>query len=243
MNCVSGYRAFFPLKLSGSPRPNQPYEFIQLALNPNGYGPSGGNFAHSLLGIHYYFDFSMEELNRISVGGTTDTFLLSPESLALVNAPIPDGFFPEGYNTATFGTPRMGGHRINVSNVLSFAGNRANPGIVFGQYNGQLIFQEPVLFDEHLASVTGEGCDEAAEAGNDDCQSCVDLAQPEKYRRAGYYASRYCTTHNPGPNANIEFEISNFELKSASANNSASSNAVGALLVSVFTYLSYLFTI
>ena len=34
--CVSGYRSFFPLKSDNEPRPNQPFEFIQLAWNPLG---------------------------------------------------------------------------------------------------------------------------------------------------------------------------------------------------------------
>ena len=229
--CVSGYRAFFPLKSENADRPDQPYEFVQLSWNPNGYGSSSGAFARPLLGVHFYFNATIDTVNGIGVG-TADS-LLTEDALARVNMPVPTNFFPEGYNTFAFGTPRMGGHRVNFVRVMQNAGTR-NQGIIFGQYDAELIFVEPVIFDEQITTITGSACDEADEAGDSACQKCQPVDQPARYRQGGYYATQYCTTHIPDTNGNalLEFTLHDFKLKEANPV-SSSSNSSGTTVINL----------
>ena len=95
-----------------------------------------------LVGVHFYFDITMEELNEIKVGGTPITNFLDPESLHDTQIAPPIDYVPPAFFTRVFATPRMGGHLLNLNrNRDDFARTgRFAQIMILGQNKGRLIF-------------------------------------------------------------------------------------------------------
>lgn len=147
------------------------FNHILFGWNPHGHPPKNiYDVAH--FDIHFY-TISPEERQKITAQG---------DDLAKAYlAPAPE-YVPAGYilppDTAV---PDMGAHWINTQ-ASELNGQPFTKTFLFGNYNGQIIFYEPMItrsFFETKVNVTEF------------------IKQPQKYAKPGYYPTRYSAKYDP----------------------------------------------
>jgi hypothetical protein len=148
-----------------------PIDHIGLNWNPNGHEPQGV-FDVPHFDIHFYM-ISVKEQMAIPAW--------SPETDAAFNNYPPMGYMPADYFTPpgpATAEPQMGKHwlPINLPAYLPFS-----KIMIYGSYNGQLIFVEPMITLDYLLS---------------NVDFSADYSQPEHFEKAGNYPTMYNIYHN-----------------------------------------------
>jgi hypothetical protein len=148
-----------------------PFDHIGLNWNPDGHEPEGV-FDVPHFDIHFYM-ISLEEQMAIPAW--------SPETDAAFNNYPPMGYMPADYFTPpgpATAEPQMGKHwlPINLGAYLPFS-----KIMVYGSYNGQLIFVEPMITLDYLLS---------------NVDFSIDYSQPEHFAKAGNYPTKYNIYHD-----------------------------------------------
>ncbi len=147
-----------------------PYTHIAIDWNPQGHEPP------QLYGVpHFDFHFymiSQEERNQITAIG---------EDLARVERKPPSQFVPKGYMWTPGGVPHMGAHRIPLNAPELHGGKFANT-FIYGFYNGQMAFIEPMVTVAYLQT-------------HPSFYSPVPV--PTRYAQPGYYPTGYAVVYNP----------------------------------------------
>jgi hypothetical protein len=147
------------------------FKHIGLNWNPNGHPPE------KIYDVpHFDFHFYMiteEERNGITVKGD-DVARSSKQPAA--------EFVPEGYvNAPDPAIPRMGAHWVNpLSHELH--GQAFDRTFIYGSYNGQLIFAEPMITKAFLEAKT---------------DVTEEIKLPAKYAQHAYYPTKYSVRYNP----------------------------------------------
>lgn len=148
-----------------------PFDHIGLNWNPHGHQPPGV-FDVPHFDIHFYM-ISVEEQMAIPAW--------SPSTDALFNAPVPLGYMPSDYSTPpgpATAEAQMGKHwaPTNLGDYLPFS-----KIMIYGAYNGQLIFVEPMVTLDYFLSNT---------------DFSINYSQPEHFAKAGNYPTRYNIYHD-----------------------------------------------
>jgi hypothetical protein len=148
-----------------------PFDHIGLNWNPDGHEPPGV-FDVPHFDIHFYM-ISVEEQMAIPAW--------SPETDAAFNNYPTIGYMPADYFTPpgpATAEPQMGKHwlPINLGAYLPFS-----KIMVYGSYNGQLIFVEPMITLDYLLS---------------NVDFSIDYSQPEHFAKAGNYPTKYNIYHD-----------------------------------------------
>lgn len=148
-----------------------PFDHIGLNWNPNGHEPEGV-FDVPHFDIHFYM-ISVEEQMAIPAW--------SPETDAAFNNYPPMGYMPADYFTPpgpATAEPQMGKHwlPINLGPYLPFS-----KIMIYGSYDGQLIFVEPMITLDYLLS---------------DPDFSMNYSQPEHFAKAGNYPTKYNIYHD-----------------------------------------------
>lgn len=148
-----------------------PFNHIGLNWNPQGHDPEGV-FDVPHFDIHFYM-ISVEEQMAIPAW--------SADTDAAFNLRPPVGYMPADYDTppgAATAEAQMGKHwlPINLGDYLPFS-----KIMIYGSYDGQLIFVEPMVTLEYLLS-------------NEDIS--IDYSQPEYFEKSGNYPTKYNIYHD-----------------------------------------------
>lgn len=158
-----------PLHLKA--KQSTPFDHIGLNWNPNGHIPEGV-FDVPHFDIHFYM-ISVEEQMAIPAW--------SPETDATFNLYPPMGYMPADYGTPpgpATAEPQMGKHWLpnNLGAYLPFS-----KIMIYGSYDGQLIFVEPMITLEFLLS---------------NVDFSMNYSQPEHFAKAGNYPTKYNIFHD-----------------------------------------------
>ncbi|MBC7845968.1 MAG: hypothetical protein H7Y10_05710 [Flavobacterium sp.] len=158
-----------PLHLKA--KQSTPFDHIGLNWNPNGHVPQGV-FDVPHFDIHFYM-ISVEEQMAIPAW--------SPETDAAFNLYPPMGYMPADYGTPpgpATAEPQMGKHWLpnNLGPYLPFS-----KIMIYGSYNGKLIFVEPMITLDYLLS---------------NVDFSMDYSQPELFAKAGNYPTKYNIYHD-----------------------------------------------
>ncbi|NDP26705.1 MAG: hypothetical protein GZ087_04660 [Flavobacterium sp.] len=148
-----------------------PFDHIGINWNPNGHQPAGV-FDVPHFDFHFYM-ISVEEQMAIPEW--------SPVTDAAFNLYPPMGFMPADYGTPpgpATAEPQMGKHWApnNLGAYLPFS-----KIMVYGSYNGQFIFVEPMVTLDYLLSKT---------------DFSMNYSQPEHFVKAGNYPTKYNIYHD-----------------------------------------------
>ncbi|TDD97350.1 hypothetical protein [Flavobacterium cellulosilyticum] len=148
-----------------------PFDHIGLNWNPNGHEPKG-IFDVPHFDMHFYM-ISLAEQMAIPAW--------SPSTDAAFNLYPPMGYMPADYGTPpgpATAEPQMGKHWLtnNLGDFLPFS-----KIMVYGSYNGQLIFVEPMITLSYLLS-------------NDNFS--MEYSQPVHFAKAGNYPTKYNIYHD-----------------------------------------------
>lgn len=148
-----------------------PFDHIGLNWNPHGHQPE-----HVFDVPHFDFHFYM-----ISAQEQLAIPEWSPETDAAFNLYPPTGYMPVDYATPpgpATAEPQMGKHwaPMNLGDYLPFS-----KILIYGSYNGKVIFVEPMVTLDYLLS-------------NPDFH--VDYSQPEFFQKEGNYPMKYNIFHD-----------------------------------------------
>lgn len=161
-----------------------PFNHIGLNWNPHGHIPEGV-FDVPHFDIHFYM---------ISVAEQMAIPAWSEETDAAFNNYPPQGYMPADYFTPpgdATAEPQMGKHwlPVNLPDFLPFT-----KIMIYGSYDGNVVFIEPMITLEHLLSKM---------------DSYNDYSQPEFFQKPGNYPTKYNIYHNPD-NGNTYISLSGF---------------------------------
>ena len=152
------------------------YTHALVGWNPEGHEPPGiYDIPH--FDFHFYI---MPNEERLLIGPNDDA--------EFANAPDPK-YIPELYLQIPGGVPQMGAHWADLLSP-EFHGSVFTKTFIWGTYDGNVIFWEPMITRAYLLSHPDD---------------VVSLRQPQAYQADGYYATEYVITHSESPN---EFTVS-----------------------------------
>ncbi len=143
--------------------PVAPYDHITLDWNEHGHEPMQVyDLPH--FDIHLYF-MSMSQRNAIA-----------PTDSLEFNKPLPEDHLPPMYLETPGGVPRMGAHIIDLLSPEIAGTGTFTHTFIYGKYDGQLNFLEPMVTKAFLESKTQ--VDQA-------------IRHPSSWQESGYYPSGY----------------------------------------------------
>jgi hypothetical protein len=176
------HEASFVLPLHQKARQLTPFEHIYLNWNEMGHPPL------ELFGVpHFDFHFYMtsaEERDAIPA--------YTPGSLHDVLPPAP--YWPAGFVPTPGGEPQMGKHWVDIAHPV--APGTFTHTMIYGSYNGEMTFVEPMITLAYLLSGTN---------------LTMPYGQPAQYAETGtWYPTVYNITHADGKHY---VSLSNFVLR------------------------------
>jgi len=144
------------------------YTFVMLNWNPHGHDPIQ-IYGLPHFDVHFYI---VPNEMRMAIG---------PDDMKqFANAPATK-YVPEKYILVPGGVMAMGAHWADVTSP-EFNGSKFTKTFLWGSYDGNFIFWEPMITREYLLSHPDEN---------------ITLKQPSAYQRDGYYPTRYRVSYSP----------------------------------------------
>ncbi len=141
------------------------YDHIGVDWNPHGHIPQGV-FDRPHFDFHFYL-IDRDARSKITAVG---------DDLALAHKAPPAEFMPLGYILpAGTEVPNMGAHAIDP-NADEFTKKSFTKTFIYGFYDGEMIFVEPMITKTYLETKPND---------------LVPIAVPRGYSRHGYYPTRY----------------------------------------------------
>jgi hypothetical protein len=150
-----------------------PFKWITLNWNPHGHPVPPYNRGH------FDFHFFAWERQRIeAIGSGKCGELADCEDFRLATRPLEARYLPPGHIDVGAVVPRMGNHLLDSrSPEMTDSLTPFTRTFIYGAFDGELIFWEPMITLDVLRNATDE---------------CFEIRQPEAFRRAGYYPTKYC---------------------------------------------------
>jgi len=147
------------------------YTHVLMDWNPNGHDPI------PIYGVpHFDFHFyTIPNEQRLLIG--------PDDTIQFANAPLPQ-YVPSGYWQAPGGVPQMGSHWLDMQ-APEFNGGSFTRTFIWGSYDGEFIFWEPMITTAYLMTQPDE---------------TIPVRQPEAYARDGWYANNYKVIYSTKPN-------------------------------------------
>ena len=146
------------------------YTLVGLDWNPHGHEPPHVyDLPH--FDVHFYI---IPDEERLEI-----PFIAPP---LLDKAPDPQ-YIPDLYMLTPGVVPQMGAHWVDVTSP-EFSGGTFTRTFIWGSYDGELIFWEPMVTRDYLLTKPDE---------------IINLRQPAAYQKDGYYATQYCVSYSARP--------------------------------------------
>jgi hypothetical protein len=143
------------------------YTHALVDWNPQGHFPPG---TYDLPHFDFHFYIISNE-DRMKIGATDPELDVAPDSK----------YAPQLYLKIPGGEPEMGAHWIDLLSP-EFNGAVFTKTFIWGSYNGEFIFWEPMITLSYLQS-------------NPD--DLIPLRQPSAFQREGWYAMDYKIAYSP----------------------------------------------
>lgn len=166
------------------------FEHIVVNWNPQGHPPP-----HVYTVPHFDFHFytmSRDDREAIEPPSAMDmcndnvyeipAVPLDCNQLDKAMAPLPADQQPPAHTTVGAVEPAMGNHMVDLSSP-EFNGGDFTHTFIFGSWDGELTFWEPMITKDFLMSVQHQ---------------CFRFDNPEAAPEAGWYPGKYCVEYNPG---------------------------------------------
>lgn len=153
-----------------------PFRFMDMHWNPKGHPPAG-TYTVPHFDFHFYLQ-SLQERNSIDPGRCNGLDCADYERAIRA---VPAQYVPQDYRDVKAVEPRMGNHLIDPASG-EFNNQPFTRTFIYGAYDGQITFYEPMLSLHYLQSQPNE---------------YLDLKLPADYAQAGYYPTRYSVRYDP----------------------------------------------
>ncbi len=150
-----------------------PFKWASVNFNPEGHIPENWVVPH----FDFHFNMvSMEEIAAIRTGPCG--ILINCDDFELAVKPVPAKYVPLGYIDIGAAVSEMGNHLIDsTSPQMGPPFAKAEHVMIYGSYDGHVIFIEPMITSETLIN---------------NPNACFELKQPESWEVSGYYPTVYC---------------------------------------------------
>ncbi len=164
------YEYILPLPKGTS---SAPFESIVIDWNPRGHIPQ------QIYGVphfdyHFYMISTRDRDKITAVGEDMKRMERVPEAR----------YIPKDYKAFPGGVPQMGAHWYDV-NTPEMHGKPFTRTLLYGFYNGQMIFIEPMITVAYLQTKPNV---------------TEPIAQPQAYQKPGYYPTNYSVKYDPNNN-------------------------------------------
>jgi len=148
------------------------YTLVGLDWNPQGHEPEHVyDLPH--FDVHFY---TIPDEERLAIP------LVLPPAMDLAPAPQ---YIPDLYVETPGIVPQMGAHWVDVTSPEFQPGGVFTKTFIWGSYNGEFIFWEPMITRNYLLSKPDD---------------LVKLRQPNAFQKDGYYATYYHVYYSTSPN-------------------------------------------
>lgn len=144
------------------------YNHMLVDWNPHGHLPFYGA-PH--FDFHFYW-ISVEE--RLAIG---------PENSPLFDVMPAEMYIPENYMKVPGGVPQMGAHWVDLM-APEFTGGEFTRTMIWGSYDGEFIFVEPMITTEFLLTHPDE---------------VISMSQPDAVQVSGWYPMQYSVVYSENP--------------------------------------------
>ena len=157
------------------------YTHALIDWNPEGHEPPG---TYDLPHFDFHFYIISNE-DRMAIGpNDTVQFANAPDSI----------YAPSGYLHTPGGVPQMGAHWVDLM-APEFNGGVFSKTFVWGSYDGEFIFLEPMITLDYLATHPND---------------LIPVRQPEAFQRDGWYPAKYKVSYS---DSNNEYTVALTNLK------------------------------
>ncbi|MBC8005702.1 MAG: DUF5602 domain-containing protein [Verrucomicrobia bacterium] len=143
------------------------YTHALIDWNPEGHEPPG-TYDKPHFDFHFYIITNEE---RMAIGpNDTVKFANAPDSM----------YVPSAYLHTPGGVPQMGAHWVDLM-APEFTGGVFSKTFVWGSYDGEFIFWEPMITLDYLRTKPND---------------LISLRQPQAYQQDGWYPTKYKITYS-----------------------------------------------
>ena len=156
-----------------------PFRWVSVNWNPMGHpAPAPPVWAVPHFDFHFYI-MPADAVAAIRPGPCSE--LIDCDDFERAQIPVPGQYLHADHIDVGAAVPAMGNHLIDAkSPELVVAGREFTHTFIFGAYDGQVTFYEPMITLAYLQSRPA---------------LCAPIKQPEAWQIEGYYPTSYCIRH------------------------------------------------
>lgn len=175
--CTGGYERALHLSDEFRDNVDSPFTYVLLNWNPHGHVPPGVyDIPH--FDIHYFLNANAE---RLAIRPGPCPVLVNCDDYALGKI-LPDAkYIAADYVDADAIEPAMGNHLVDPTGP-EFDGERFTHTFIYGSWDGDITFYEPMVTHEWFSGLADGTVDDA----------CFSLKLPRAWERSGWYPTEYC---------------------------------------------------
>ena len=179
--CVGDYNFTFVIPEGEASKAATPFKWIALNWNPHGHGhPAPPPWAAPHFDFHFYIA-SRDSVKLLRTGSCGE--MIDCDDFKKATKPVPAKYVHADHIDVGAAVPDMGNHLINSkSPELAKGGPPFTHTFIYGAYDGQITFLEPMITRAFIASKPNV---------------CEPIKQPQAWEVAGSYPTKYCIRHLP----------------------------------------------
>jgi len=174
--CIGDYNFTFVIPDGEPAKAVSPFKWVLLNWNPHGHSPPA---PPPWSAPHFDFHFYLADRDAVKLlrpGSCGE--LIDCEDFKKATKPVPAKYIHRDHIDVGAAVPDMGNHLINSkSPELAPNGPEFTHTFIFGAYDGQITFLEPMITRAYIAS---------------NPTLCEPIKQPEAWQIAGAYPTKYC---------------------------------------------------
>jgi len=182
--CVGDYNFTFAIPDGEAAKAVSPFKWIALNWNPHGHGkPAPPPWSAPHFDFHFYVA-DREAVKRLRTGSCGE--MIDCDDFKTATKPVPAKYIHPDHVDVGAAVPDMGNHLIDSkSPELAKGGPPFTHTFIFGAYDGQITFLEPMVTRAYIASKPS---------------MCKPINQPQAWAIAGRYPTKYCVRYVPMDN-------------------------------------------
>jgi hypothetical protein len=174
--CNGDYELAFALPQELAQRASTPFKWVSVNFNPMGHPPPAPPpWAVPHYDFHFYI-MPKDAVAQIRPGPCSE--LIDCDDFKRAQTPVPAKYVNADHIDVGAAVPDMGNHLIDSkSPELAPGGPAFTHTFIFGAYDGQVTFYEPMITLAYLQTRPS---------------ACVPIKQPQAWETEGYYPTTYC---------------------------------------------------
>lgn len=173
--CIGDYESVFMVP-EGAAQAVAPFKWVGFNWNPAGHiAPAPPPWAEPHFDFHFY-TADRGTIKAIRPGKCGE--LIDCDDFKKATKPVPAQYMHADHISVDAAVPDMGNHLIDVkAPELQKGGPKFTHTFIYGSYDGQVIFLEPMITHAFITSKP---------------DMCAPIKQPKAFQAAGHYPTKYC---------------------------------------------------